>query len=61
MKILATLLVCCCFALNSFAQMDVFVPDTTAIIVEQNVIVFKDPRLDILNKRSPLMAKLELD
>ncbi len=61
MKILATLLVCCCFALNGFAQMDVFVPDTTAIIVEQYVNVFKDPRLDALNKRAPLMAKLELE
>ncbi len=41
----------------AFSQTEETVTDTIGVI--ENVIIFKDPRLDILDKRGPLMAKLE--
>ncbi len=47
-------------ALYSNAQIETLVDDdSTVTLQEENVVIFKDARLDILDKRAPLMAKLE--
>ncbi|MBK6821092.1 MAG: SPOR domain-containing protein [Bacteroidetes bacterium] len=50
-----------CFSFIVQAQTEIVVTDTTALLVEENVTIYKDPRLDILEKRPALMAKLELE
>lgn len=43
------------------AQTEIAGPDTTAALIEENVTIFKDDRLDILDKRPALMAKAETE
>lgn len=47
------------FTCTAFAQSEE--PSTDSIEIPQNVRIFKDPRLDILDTRPPLMAKLEAE
>ncbi len=47
------------FAAN--AQTEVIVRDSTAIIEEPNVNIYKDSRLDILDKRPVVLAKVEAE
>ena len=50
------------FTLLSFcahAQTELAGPDTSAAAPEENVVIFKDGRLDLLDKRPALMAKVE--
>lgn len=42
-----------------YAQVEEMPADTVAL--PEHVKIFKDPRLDVLEKRPPLMAKLELE
>lgn len=46
-------------SLGAKAQTEVNSFDTLAVAIEENVVVYKDARLDILNKRPALMARLE--
>ncbi|MBK8146079.1 MAG: hypothetical protein IPK62_14360 [Bacteroidetes bacterium] len=43
------------------AQTEVIVSDSTAIMEEANVIIYKDARLDILDKRPAVLAKVEAE
>jgi hypothetical protein len=56
MRTLTFLLVFLCLAWRASAQDEVAQTDSMA--VEETVRIFKDPRLDVLSKRPPLMAKL---
>jgi hypothetical protein len=46
------------FFTGAIAQIDVSIEDSSAIIVEENITIFKDARLDILESRPQLMAKI---
>ena len=46
-------------SLSSFAQIET--EADSLIIPEQNVRIFKDARLDLLEKRPAIVAKLELE
>lgn len=50
-------------ALVAKSQTEIVSPDSTALVpmVEENVVIIKDARLDILDKRPPLMAKVEAE
>lgn len=48
-----------CMSLAGYAQVGEMPADTVAL--PEHVKIFKDPRLDVLEKRPPLMAKLELE
>ena len=45
----------------AFAQVEEISTDTLPAPVIENVMIYKDARLDILDKRAPLMAKIELE
>ncbi|MBL7766019.1 MAG: SPOR domain-containing protein [Chitinophagaceae bacterium] len=42
------------------AQTEATTPDTNVVVIE-NVMIYKDPRLDVLDKRGGLIAKIEAD
>ena len=58
-KIFLTLFTCLSFFAQ--AQTELALADTTTIIPEENVNIFKDSRLDLLDKRPALMAKAEME
>jgi hypothetical protein len=47
--------------LTTQAQTDVIVSDSVAIMEEANVMIYKDARLDILDKRPAVLAKVEAE
>jgi hypothetical protein len=58
MKSYLLLLTLLLLSVGSFAQVETTTEDTVKM-VEENVVIFKDSRLDILSKRPALMAKVE--
>jgi len=55
MKYIFTFIFFCSISMIAKAQITL----TDSILVDENIIIFKDPRLDILDKRPALMLKLE--
>ena len=53
-------IVCCCL-LGYTGQAQVITDTLTSIEEDNTVVIFKDPRLDILQKRPALVARLEAD
>ncbi len=54
-------LICCFFSLTAHAQVEMGIVDTVAVAPEENVTIYKDPRLDLLDKRPALVARAEAD
>ena len=55
MKYIFTFILFCSISMIANAQTVI----TDSIVVDDNVTIFKDPRLDILDKRPALMVKIE--
>ena len=55
MKYIFTFILFCSISMIANAQTVI----TDSIVVDENVTIFKDPRLDILDKRPALMVKIE--
>jgi hypothetical protein len=55
MRYIFTLLLFCAISMVANAQTEL----TDSVVVEEFVTIYKDPRLDILDKRPALLAKIE--
>ena len=55
MKYIFTFILFCSISMIAKSQITL----TDSIVVDENVTIFKDPRLDILDKRPALMLKIE--
>lgn len=60
MKNLFSLLFCL-ISFSTQAQVEMGVADSVGAAPEENVTIYKDPRLDLLDKRPGLVAKAEAD
>jgi hypothetical protein len=59
MKKLYTLILILFASLGAYAQVDIPSRDSINKIDEENVVIYKDARLDILEKRPALVSKVE--